>query len=160
VSEQVRRIKAPVHLRYTVTAGRDLSSFLAAIAEGRLTGKRCASCRRVYVPPRGACPACGVGLTEEVAVSDRGTLTTFCVVNVPVEGRVIELPYVYGSVLLDGADIPFAHLIQGLPASEMRMGLRVRAEWAAKLEPTLETILCFVPTGEPDAPFDSYKEHL
>jgi uncharacterized protein len=160
VNEQVRRIKAPVRLPYTVTAGRDLSRFLAAIAEGRFTGKRCASCLRVYVPPRGACPACGVGLTEEVAVSDRGTLTTFCVVNVPVEGRTMKLPYVYGSVLLDGADIPFAHLVQGLPVEEVRMGLRVRAEWAAKLEPTLESILCFVPTGEPDAPFDSYKEHL
>ncbi len=158
--DPVRRIKAPGNLPYTVTAGRDLSGFLAAIAEGRITGKRCASCLRVYVPPRGACPACGVALKEEVAVADTGTLTTFCVVNVPVEGRSMKLPYVYGSVLLDGADIPFAHLVQGLPVEEVRMGLRVRAEWAAKLAPTLESILCFVPTGEPDAPFDSYKEHL
>ena len=160
MSDLVRRIKAPVRLPYTITAGRDLSHFLAGIAEGRFTGKRCPSCHRVYVPPRGACPACGIGLGEEVAVADKGTLTTFCVVNIPVEGRTIKLPYVYGSILLDGADIAFPHLIQGLPTEEVRMGLRVRAEWAPKLEPTMESILCFVPTGEPDAPFDSYKEHL
>jgi uncharacterized OB-fold protein len=158
--EPVRRIKAPVRLPYTVAAGRDLSRFLAGIAEGRLLGKRCPCCLKVYVPPRGACPACGIGLKEEVAVADRGTLTTFCVVNVPVEGRTMKLPYVYGSVLLDGADIPFAHLITGLPADEVRMGLRVQAEWAKDLLPTMESILCFVPTGEPDAAFDSYKEHL
>ncbi len=93
-------------------------------------------------------------------MADRGTLTTFCVVNVPVEGRTMKLPYVYGSVLLDGADIPFAHLIEGLPAAEVRMGLRVRAEWAPLLLPTMETILRFLPTGEPDAPFASYQEHL
>ena len=112
------------------------------------------------MPTRGACPACGVGLGEEVNVADTGTLTTFCVVNIPVEGRSIELPYVYGSVLLDGADIAFPHLVQGLPAADVRMGLRVRAEWAADPQPTMESILCFRPTGEPDAPFDSYKEHL
>jgi uncharacterized OB-fold protein len=160
VSEAVQRILAPVRLAYLVTAGRDLSRFLACIAEGWFLGKRCPSCRKVYVPPRGACPACGVGLTEEVAVADRGTLTTFCVVNIPVEGRSIALPYVYGSVLLDGADIAFPHLIQGVPAAEVRMGLRVRAEWAAERAPTMESILGFSPTGEADAPFESYQEHL
>ena len=160
MSEPFKRLKAPVRLDYQITAGRDLSRFLAGIAERRFVGKRCPACRRVYVPPRGACPACGVGLTDEVAVADRGTLTTFCVVNIPVEGRTIELPYVYGSVLLDGAHIAFAHLIQGLPVEEMRMGLRVRAEWAKEPAPTMESILCFAPTGEPDAPFEAYAEHL
>ena len=160
MTEPVRRIEAPVRLGYRVVAGRDLSRFLAAVAEGRFLGKRCPSCHKVYVPPRGACPTCGVALGEEVGVADRGTLTTFCVVNVPVEGRTIELPYVYGSVLLDGADIAFPHLIQGLPAAEVRMGLRVRASWATPLLPTMESILCFLPTGEPDAPFETYREHL
>lgn len=160
MSDAITRIKAPVRLGFTITAGRDLSRFLAAIAEGRFLGKRCPSCRKVYVPPRGACPACGVGLKEDVGVADTGTLTTFCIVNIPVEGRSIELPYVYGSVLLDGADIAFPHLIQGLPAADVRMGLRVRAEWAADRQPTMESVLCFRPTGEPDAPFDTYKEHL
>jgi uncharacterized protein len=160
MSEPVRRIKAPVRLDYQAVAGRDLSCFLAGIAEGRFVGKRCPSCRKVYVPPRGACPACGVALAEAVAVADEGTLTTFCVVNVPVEGREMKLPYVYGSVLLDGADIAFAHLVQGLPVEEVRMGLRVRAEWAADLKPTLESILRFVPSGQPDVPFASYQEHL
>lgn len=160
MSEVVKRILSPVRLGFQVTAGRDLSRFLAGIAERRFVGKRCPGCLKVYVPPRGACPACGMALTEEVAVSDRGTLTTFCVVNIPVEGRSLQLPYVYGSVVLDGAHIAFAHLIQGLPAEEMRMGLRVRAEWAKEPAPTMESILCFVPTGEPDAPFHTYQEHL
>lgn len=160
MSEPVRRIKAPVRLGFRVIAGRDQSRFLAAITEGRFLGKRCPTCLKVYVPPRGSCPTCGGALGEEVSVADTGTLTTFCVVNIPVEGRSIELPYVYGSVLLDGADIAFPHLIQGLPVADVRMGLRVRARWAEERLPTMETILCFVPTGEPDAPFDTYKEHL
>jgi len=161
MSERVRGIKAPVRLEYTVTAGVVLSRFLAGVVEGRLLGRRCPSCTKVYVPPKGACPMCGVPYTEELAVSDAGTLTTFCIVNVPFEGQTMKLPYVYGSILLDGADIPLLHLVQA-PADEVRMGMRVKAEWVppAERKPTLEAIRWFTPTGEPDAVFESYKEHL
>jgi uncharacterized protein len=161
MSEPIRRIKAPVRLEYTVTAGVVLSRFLAGVIEGRLLGRRCPTCTKVYVPPKGACPMCGVPCTEEVAVSDAGTLTTFCIVNVPFEGQTMKLPYVYGSVLLDGADLPLLHLVQA-PADDVRMGMRVKAEWAppAERKPSLEAIRWFVPTGEPDATFESYKEHL
>jgi hypothetical protein len=42
------------------------------------------------------------------------------------------------------------------------MGMRVKAEWAPPGErrPTLESIRWFSPSGEPDAPFESYQEHL
>lgn len=161
MSEPVRRIKAPVHLEYTVTAGRTLSRFLAGLVEGRILGRRCPGCHKVYVPPRGACPTCALPPGEEVVVADTGTVTTFCIVNVPFEGQTMKLPYVYASVLLDGADIPMLHLVNA-PAEEARMGLRVKAEWAAPGErrPTLESIRWFSPNGEPDASFESYQEHL
>jgi uncharacterized OB-fold protein len=100
-------------------------------------------------------------MSEELTIADTGTVTTFCIVNVPFEGQTMKLPYVYASVILDGADLPILHLIQ-IPAEEARMGLRVKAAWLppAERRPTLESIRWFVPTGEPDAPFDSYKEHL
>jgi hypothetical protein len=52
-------------------------------------------------------------------------------------------------------------LIQA-PAAEARMGMRVKAEWVAAEErkPAGENIRWFAPNGEPDAAFDSYKEHL
>ena len=161
MSEPVRRIKTPVRLDYTVTAGPTLSRFLAGLVEGRLLGRGCPGCRKIYLPPRGACPTCALPMGDEVVVSDRGTVTTFCIVNVPFEGQTMRLPYVYASVLLDGADIPMLHLVNA-PANEARMGMRVQAEWvpAAERRPTLESIRWFSPTAEPDAPFESYQEHL
>jgi uncharacterized OB-fold protein len=161
MSEPVRKIKAPVRLEFTVPAGQTLSRFLAGVIEGRLLGRRCPSCQKVYVPPKGACPTCGVPCRDEVPVADSGTVTTFCIVNVPFEGQTMKLPYVYGAILLDGADLPLLHLIQ-VPAEEARMGMRVKAEWVppGERKPSLEAIKWFVPTGEPDAAFDSYKEHL
>ena len=62
----------------------------------------------------------------------------------------------------DGADIAFLHLILDLPAEEVRMGLRVEAVWKAREEWTtsIENISHFRPTGEPDADYETYKQHL
>jgi len=161
MSDPIRKIKAPVRLEYNVTAGVVLSRFLAGVVEGRLLGRRCPSCTKVYAPPKGACPTCGVPCVDEVAVADTGTVTSYCIVNVPFEGQTMKLPYVYGSILLDGADLPLLHLIEA-PADKVRMGMRVKAEWLPPGErrPTLESIRWFAATGEPDALYDSYKEHL
>ena len=37
--------------------------FLRSIKEGKVMGRRCPSCSKVYFPPRGGCPMCGVEFT-------------------------------------------------------------------------------------------------
>ena len=100
--------------------------------------------------------------TDEVQLSDQGTVTTFCIVNVPFLGQKITPPYVSAYVLLDGADIALQHLILDIPAEEVRMGLRVEAVWKPREEwvTSIENISHFRPTGEPDADYDTYKQHL
>ena len=44
------------------------------------------TCGKVYVPPRGACPADGLPATEWVDLPDTGVLTTFAVNNIPAAG--------------------------------------------------------------------------
>lgn len=161
-SEPVRSIRAPARLVYRFPAGSAQSRFLRGIASGKILGQRCPQCRKVYVPPRGACAADGVATKEEVQVADRGTVTTFCVVNVPFYGQKIKIPYVSATILLDGADIGLMHLIQEVEAEKVHMGMRVEAVWAPPEErgPTLESIRYFRPTGEPDADYESYKEYV
>jgi uncharacterized OB-fold protein len=162
MTARVYGIKTPIRLEYTYVAGQASSRFLGAVAEGRLVGQRCPECRKVYVPPRGSCPTCGVPTREEVPVADTGIVTTFCIVNIPFAGQAVRVPYVSASILLDGADIPLFHLVQEIDAHEVRMGMRVRAVWVPPDErgPSMNSIRHFKPTGERDAPFDSYKEHL
>jgi uncharacterized protein len=152
----------PVRLHYEHTASPEESSFLRRLAEGGLLGQRCPSCGKVYVPPRAACPTDGVPTTDEIELPDRGIVTTFCVVNVDYPGQRVRAPYVAAAVLLDGADIPFQHLILGCDPDEVRMGMRVEAVWKPREEwgTTLENIDHFRPTGEPDAPYESYAHHL
>ncbi|MEI7057281.1 OB-fold domain-containing protein [Nocardioides sp. CCNWLW239] len=161
-AEQVGRIVTPVSLDYHYAASPEESSFFRGLAEGRILGQRCPKCQKVYVPPRGACPTDGVPTAEEVELSQVGTVTTFCIVNVPFLGQRIKPPYVSAYVLLDGADIALQHLILEIPAEEVRMGMRVKAVWKPRDEwgTSIENISHFAPTGEPDADFDSYKHHL
>jgi hypothetical protein len=155
-------ITTPIRLHYEHTASRGESDFLRALAGGRLLGQRCPVCGKVYIPPRGACPTDGVPTTDDVELPDTGVVTTFCVVNVPFPGQRVKPPYVAAAVLLDGADIPFQHLILGCAASEVRMGMRVKAVWKPREDwgTTAENIEYFQPTGEPDAPYESYAHHL
>ena len=160
--EPVAMMSAPVRLHYEHTASPEESRFLRGLAEGRLLAQRCPVCSKVYIPPRGACPTDGVPTTDEVELPDRGIVTTFCIVNVDYPGQRVSAPYVAAAVLLDGADIPFQHLILGCDPDEVRMGMRVRAEWKPREEwrTTLENIDHFRPTGEPDAPYQTYAHHL
>ncbi|WP_121251244.1 Zn-ribbon domain-containing OB-fold protein [Nocardioides ferulae] len=160
--EATTGIVTPVSLDYLYAASPEESAFYRGLNEGRILGQRCPSCGKVYVPPRSACPADGTPTAEEVELSQTGTITTFCIVNVPFLGQKITPPYVSAYVLLDGADIAILHLILGVPADQVRMGMRVKAVWKPQEEWTysLENIDHFEPTGDPDADFDTYKHHL
>jgi uncharacterized OB-fold protein len=155
-------MKTPVRLHYQHTVSPGESSFLHGLADGRLLAQRCPVCERVYIPPRGACPTDGVPTADEVELPDHGVVTTFCVVNVDYPGQRVAAPYVAAAVLLDGADIPFQHLILGCDPAGVRMGMRVKAVWKPRDQwgTTWENIDHFEPTGEPDAPYETYAHHL
>ncbi|WP_019201969.1 Zn-ribbon domain-containing OB-fold protein [Tsukamurella sp. 1534] len=160
--DAVTMVTTPVNLHLHHSASEPETRYLRAMAEGRLLGQRCSTCGNVYVPPRNSCPIDGIPTTEEVDLPDTGVVTTFCVVNVPFQGQRIKPPYVAAYVLIDGADIPFLHLVLGCDAAEVRMGMRVRAMWRPREEWTESpgNISHFEPTGEPDAPYESYERHL
>jgi uncharacterized OB-fold protein len=161
-ADDVTMVTTPVNLHYTHSASPTEDPFLRGLMDGRLIAQRCPECTKVYFPPRPACPTDGVPTTDQVELSDRGTITTFCVVNVPFLGQRIPPPYVSAYVLLDGADIAFLHLLLGVAPEDVRMGMRVEAVWKPREEwgPTMQNIDHFKPSGEPDAPFDSYSQHL
>ncbi|MBP1160753.1 putative OB-fold protein [Rhodococcus sp. PvR044] len=161
-AEPVTIMTTPVDMMYTHTASAEESYYLRGLVEGKILGGRTDANGKVYVPPRGANPTDGIPTKEQVVLSDRGTVTTFCIVNVPFLGQRIKPPYVAAYILLDGADIAIQHLILDIDAADVRMGLRVEAVWRPREERgyTLESISHFRPTGEPDAEYDTYKQHL
>jgi uncharacterized OB-fold protein len=158
----VKLIEANVALPYHYVAGDYRAQYLRALAHKRILGSKCSVTGKVFVPPIVNSPESFAPCDTLVEVADRGTITTFCVVNIDVVGRNLTLPYVAASVALDGADISIFALVYECDAAAVRMGMRVAAVWKpdGEREGTHEDIRYFRPTGEPDAPRQTYIHRL
>lgn len=160
--EPVTLLRTPVSLTYDYSAGQSASRFLRALEKGKLLGQRCPVDGRVYFPSRGACPQHGVGFGDEVVeLTDKGTIVTFSIVRVPSAVIPLELPYITVNILIDGSDTILMHVLDA-KLEDVRMGMRVQAVWKPESEWTssTENIQFFRPIDEPDADYDSYKEHI
>jgi uncharacterized protein len=146
-------------LRYTYEPGLALTGFLGALSERRIQGGRCPTCRGVYVPPHSTCPACRSGPMDLLEMGHQGSVSAYTVVHIPFVGITMGLPFVCAWIRLDGADVPFAHLLGEVPAEEVEVGLRVEAVWVSErdLAPTWESIRYFRPVGR--APDGAAHQH-
>ena len=118
----------------TYPAGIIGSKFLIEIRDNKkIKGIKCPACDIVSVPPRSTCKYCFGELSELVEVSDKGTLTTYAIVNQPNPVQPVEdNPVIYGIVQLDGADTGFVHMIGEVDPKEVKCGMRVKAVFKPK----------------------------
>ena len=160
--EPVKYVDATLRLPYHYVAGDWRATYLRALKDKKILGSKCAKTGKVFTPPIISSPESFAPCEELVELPGRGVVTTFCVVRIPVMGRNVELPYVAASVAIDGADISIYALIQECPPEEIRMGMRVEAVWKpdGERQGDHEDILHWRPTGEPDAPLDSFINRL
>ncbi len=161
--EPVKYVDATVYLPYHYVAGDYRARYLHALKDKQHPRLE------VLEDRQGVRPAAGelAGELRAVRASssrwpDRGVVTTFCIVNIPVIGRDLELPYVAASVALDGADISIFAADPGVQAEDVRMGMRVEAVWKpdGERQGDHDDIQYFRPTGEPDAPPESFIHRL
>ena len=154
--EPITGIEVPIYLRYQFTAGEAASRFLGEVKQGRLVGQRCPECNNVYIPPRGACAACGVPTKEEVEVSDKATVESFTIVWIPIPNNPIQPPYIIANLVPDGANISFIHLMSECVNEEVHIGQRVQAVWKPEEEWdfAMDNIQYFKPIDEPDVPVE------
>jgi uncharacterized OB-fold protein len=176
MTEPVQVMEHLVTLTYREELPPNTVRFGEALIDGRILGQKCPSCGRVYLPPKDFCPldVIPLGPDNDVEVGDRGVVTGFTIIT-PVRyyGQTKTEPFIYASVLLDGADATLGGQdISGIGPDEVRMGLRVRAVWKPKEERSWEgmttrgwgsvigSIGSFTPTGEPDVPREHFLEHI
>ncbi len=104
-AKQHLRMEHMVSLHYSEELTPLLSRFGDHLLEGKLIGHR-GSSGMVYMPPKGYDPMTCEPTTDddEVEVSDHGTVSGYTIIT-PVQyyGQQETKPFVYASVLLDGA---------------------------------------------------------
>jgi uncharacterized OB-fold protein len=114
----------PVRFRYTPGVGG--TAFFEALRDrGVLLGSRCSSCEVTYLPTRLFCERCFAELAADTECGPGGTLESFTVAHVGIDGEPLAEPVTWATVKLDGADTVMVHRLIDTPAPEV--GLRVRA---------------------------------
>jgi uncharacterized protein len=115
--------RIPIRHRYTPGVAGE-AFFRALKDEGRFLASVCESCGVTYCPPRLFCERCFAGpLDADQAVGPEGTVESFSVGYVGVEGEPLEEPVVLGLIRLDGADTVLVHFL--VDHAELAMGTRV-----------------------------------
>lgn len=129
---------------YTRSTGPVIGHFLTELREGRIVGTRTTD-GRVLVPAAEFDPVSAEPLTEFVNVSDTGVVTTWSWVAEPISHHLLQKPFAFALIRLDGADVPLLHMVDAGSESAMRSGMRVRARWAAERRGSITDIACFEP---------------
>jgi len=58
---------------------------------------------------------------------------------------VLQRPFAFALVKLDGTAVPMLHVVDAGEESAMRTGMRVKARWAAERRGSITDIACFEP---------------
>jgi uncharacterized OB-fold protein len=115
--------------RHRYTPGVAGEAFLIALRDrGVLLGSRCEECSYTYVPARLFCERCFSELAADTEVGPEGTLVSFTVGFVGIEGEPLETPDTVGLVRLDGADAVLLHRVLEPGDEQLEIGRRVRTE--------------------------------
>jgi len=117
---------------YRWSLGKYLGKYLEGLREGKIYGRRCNSCGRIYVPPREVCHHCFRTTDEWVEVGD---VVSYISAD---RGRVDE-PIIIAVIELEGASpgVGILHRLGKVSPEEVKsmkiFGKRVRAVWRVGL---------------------------
>ena len=144
---QPEALVAPNILEYTYTrtVGPVLGRFFTGLREGAIIGIRTPD-GTVLVPPLEYDPSTGRTLSAEdmVPVADAGVVTTWTWVAEPRDQHLLDQPFAFALIRLDGADSGFLHYVDVGDESRMRTGMRVKARWRDDREGLITDIEAFV----------------
>jgi uncharacterized OB-fold protein len=129
---------------YTRSVGPVISRFLTGLRDGRIEGVR-TSDGRVLVPPTEYDPQTGDALGDFVEVGPAGEVTTWAWVTSPRAKHLLDRPFAWALVRLDGADTAMLHMVDAGDEARMATGMRVRVRWREERKGHIIDILCFEP---------------
>ena len=123
----------PITSRYTV--GLAGERFFREIKDNaRFLGTRCQGCGITYVPPRLYCERCFAKLDDWVEVKPTGTVHTYTVLHLALDGSPLEELEILAFIVFDGSDGGLVHRLGEVAPDEVEIGMRVEAVFKPKAE--------------------------
>lgn len=124
----VRVWEGTIPIRHRYTPGVAGEPFFKALKDrGEFLASRCESCGITYCPSRMFCERCFAGLEADAKAGPLGTVESFTIGYVGVEGEPLDKPALVGLVRLDGADTVLMHFLVDYGDEPVEIGDRVEA---------------------------------
>ncbi|MBU1398651.1 MAG: Zn-ribbon domain-containing OB-fold protein [Pseudomonadota bacterium] len=138
--------KSGINVPYSWWAGETAERFFLALRDDKkIMGTRCPVCEKVFVPPRKVCPLCFHENMAWVEVSSEGVLESFTIVKRQLASLPRKAPVVFGLIRLDKADTSILHYIEVADHKDIKIGMRVAAEFIDERSGSIQDIACFRP---------------
>jgi hypothetical protein len=129
---------------FTRSTGPVIGRFLTDLRDHKIVGIK-GSDGKVLVPPLEYDPKTFAALDEFVEVGQAGVVQTWCWVNQPREKHLLDKPFAWALIQLDGSDTPMLHMVNAKEESAMSTGMRVKVRWADETKGGITDIEYFEP---------------
>ena len=121
-----RRVHGGLPVAFHYTPGVGNTAFFEALRDrGVFLGSRCTACGVTYLPARIFCERCFAELAADTECGPGGTLDSFTVGDVGIDGEPLDEAMTIGLIKLDGADTVLMHRLLG--EGPWQIGARVEA---------------------------------
>ena len=139
-------LEAPYVMEYTYrrSLGPVMSAFFTALRDGKLLGARTAS-GKLVVPPLEWDPETGASIAGLEPVAEEGVVTAVTWVAAPQARHLLQEPFAYALIQLDGASTAMLHAVACEALEACPVGTRVKLVWSESRTGSLRDIRCFVP---------------
>jgi uncharacterized OB-fold protein len=137
ITDVRRMLHWPGHMEtdYIYTLGLAGEKFFSEIKQNaRLLGAKCKRCRVVYLPPRIYCERCFDKLGEWVNVGTKGSVYTFTMAYVDINGAKLKEPIVYALIKFRDVEGGLVHKLGEVKPQEIRIGMPVEAVFKPQAE--------------------------
>ncbi|ROS04961.1 putative OB-fold protein [Sinobacterium caligoides] len=129
---------------YTRSTGPVVGRFLTELRDRKVVGNK-ASDGTVYVPPMEFDPRTAEEITEFVEVAETGVVKTWSWIAEPQSKHLLQQPFAFALVQLDGSDVPMLHMVDAGSIDKMKTGMKVKVRWAETTRGHVTDINCFEP---------------
>lgn len=133
-----------LEMPYNRTLGPVVGKFFTGLRDGEIWGIKTAA-GRVLCPPLEYDPETGEATTDFVELGQSGVVTSWAWVDEPLRYHLLDKPFAWALIKVDGADSSLLHAVDAGSRDAMSTGMRVRVRWRNERKGHISDIECFEP---------------
>jgi uncharacterized OB-fold protein len=133
-----------VEMPYVRTLGPVMSRFFTGLRDRQIWANRTEG-GTVMCPPFEYDPSGHDATDDWVQLEGSGTVSSWAWIAEPLRNHLLQEPFAWALIRLDGADTDLVHAVRVADKDQMRSGMRVSVRWRDERVGSIRDIECFEP---------------